>query len=100
MSRFVVVKGDSEPARFGTGKLESHAGGIARISFFDGPTTEPVVVQVPLADVELAAVPEQTRAYWQDPRSGAWRVGRVADDAEERILIRFPNREDRLLPVD
>jgi ATP-dependent helicase HepA len=50
--------------------------------------------------VKLAALPEQTRAYWQDPRSGAWRVGRVAADAEERILVRFPNREDQLLSVD
>jgi ATP-dependent helicase HepA len=100
MGRFVVVHGDSEPARFGIGKLESYSGRTARISFFDGPTTEPVVVEVPRADVELAAVPEQTRAYWQDPRSGAWRVGRVAADAEERILVRFPNREDQLLSVD
>ena len=100
MGRFVVVHGDSAPARFGIGKLESYSGRTARISFFDGPTTEPVVVEVPRADVELAAVPEQTRAYWQDPRSGAWRVGRVAADAEERILVRFPNREDQLLSVD
>jgi ATP-dependent helicase HepA len=100
MSRFVVVHGDSEAARFGIGKLESLSGRTARISFFDGPTTDPVVVEVPRADVELAALPEQTRAYWQDPRSDAWRVGRVAADAEERILVRFPNREDQLLSVD
>src|ERR1700730_4534069 len=100
MNRFVVVTGDSEPARFGIGKLESYRGRTARISFFDGPTTEPVVVEVPRADVKLAALPEQTRAYWQDPRSSAWRVGRVAGDAEERILVRFPNREDQLLSVD
>jgi hypothetical protein len=84
------VKGNSEPARFGTGKLQSQAGGISCISFFADPTTEPVVVQVPMVDVELAALPELTRACWQDSCSGAWRVGRVAADAEERILIRFP----------
>ena len=100
MSRFVVVHGNSEAARFGIGKLESLSDRTARISFFDGPTTDPVVVEVPRADVELAALPEQTRAYWQDPRSDAWRVGRVAADAEERILVRFPNREDQLLSVD
>src|SRR5438067_13839193 len=91
MGRFVVVHGDSEPARFGIGKLESFSGRTARISFFDGPTTEPVVVEVPRADGDLAPVPEQTRAYWQDPRSGAWRDGRVAADAGEPILVLFAN---------
>lgn len=100
MGRFVVVLGDSQPARYGIGKLESLSGRTARITFFDGPTTDPVVVEVSRTDVELATLPEQTRAYWQDPRSGAWRVGRVAADAEERILVRFPNKEDQLLSVD
>jgi hypothetical protein len=100
VTRFVLIKGDSEPAKFGLGKLRSIRGGTARIEFFDGPTTEPIVVEVRMSDVEFAAVPEQTRVYWQDARSGAWRVGRVVADAEERILVRFPNKDDRLLSVD
>jgi hypothetical protein len=89
MSRFVVVRDDSESAKFGIGKLISRVGGTAQIAFFYSPTTESAVVEVRTAAAELAAVPEQTRAYWQDPRSGA---GCVVADAEERILIRFPNK--------
>ena len=100
MTRFVVVRGDSEAARFGIGKLASISDGTAAVAFFHAPTSEPVLARVAASDVELTAVPEQTRAYWLDPRSGAWRVGRVMDDAEERVLVRFPNREDQLLSVD
>ncbi len=100
MTRFVVIRGESEAARLGIGKLESNSRGTAQVAFFHGPANEPVIVQARAADVELAAIPEQTRAYWLDPRSGAWRVGRVTDDAEERVLVRFPNREDHFLSVD
>jgi ATP-dependent helicase HepA len=100
MSRFVVVRGDSALAKLGIGKIESDVAGFAQVAFYDNPTAEPILVEVPTADVRLVAVPEQTRAYWQDPRSGAWRVGRVIADAEERILVRFPNRDDQLLSTD
>lgn len=96
MTAFVTI--DSVQAPAGIGKLVSISGEEATVEYFNSPIDEPQIVTAPLALVREVSVPPQTRAYWFDEDLKAWRVGRIIDGEGERIEIRFPNSEQRILP--
>ncbi len=67
--------------------------------YFNSPTDEPVLVIMPAASLRQIEVPAQTRIYWLDPAIGVWRVGRVVDGLGNQFAVRFPNSDERLLPI-
>jgi ATP-dependent helicase HepA len=61
------------------------------VEYFDSPTVPPLRVEMQIADVERATVPEQTRAYHYNVAIGAWEIGRLLDDHGDQQLVQFPN---------
>ena len=93
---FVRIKG-LEYSNWGIGKVEDIEGGLARISFFDSPVKDPIVVEVPTSNLRRLTLPRQTRVYWQNNKDASWRVGRVLDEDGEAAEVRFPNMENKVL---
>ena len=97
----------SEP--LGVGKLVGRQGGNAEVEFFDspfGPKTERRWFKV--AELRATKLGLQTRVFWLEKSSGLWRAGRVDGPpiipelpatAEEWYPVRFPNHNDRNIPV-
>jgi ATP-dependent helicase HepA len=97
MAAFVFSNNALAPP--GLGKVISVSGSLATVEYFDSPIDEPTIVTLPHADLREASVPPQTRAYWFDESLKAWRVGRIVDGEGQRIGIRFPNNDERVLPA-
>ena len=83
----------------GVGKFESHEDGMATVTFFDGPVSDLVRERVPVSALRPVRLSRQSRAYWFDIRNNVWRVGRVMDQDESDVDIRFPNQNDAFLPI-
>lgn len=92
------VSADSTTAPPGLGKVVSVSGLLATVEYFHSPIDEPTLVTLPLSALRERSVAAQTRAYWFDNALNAWRVGRIIDGEGQRISIRFPNGEERVLP--
>lgn len=84
----------------------------ARVEFFvspAGPITE--TVTVPVESVQSAVLPNETQFYWFDDTKLAWRTGRTQGGPVDKMALRqlgamedhypcrFPNSEDRLIPI-
>lgn len=67
------------------------------MEFFDAPTSDPVVRELPFADIEDISLPEQTRIYFFNNALGSWEIGRLLDDHGATQYIKFPNGSDRWL---
>ena len=96
---FVKVVGGGLYSAWGNGKLQSIHQGIAQIAFFNNPTTSLIEADVPELLIRQVRLPVQTRAYWEDPETGRWHVGRVLWHEEDSVGIRFPNQRDAWKPV-
>lgn len=97
MAAFVTSNGSSGPP--GLGKVVSVSGSQATVEYFHSPIDEPTIVTLPLSLLREVSVPSQTRAYWFDEALNAWRVGRIIDGEGNRIAVRFPNGDERVLPA-
>jgi ATP-dependent helicase HepA len=92
LGAFVVVL--SQAARdLGIGKVAALSNGFATVAYFDVPDEEPAsLINVPIADVRVVSLPEQTRVFRRDSESGRWQVGRIADGDGPICLVAFPNK--------
>lgn len=92
LGSFVVVL--SQATRdLGIGKVAELSGGIATVAYFDVPGEKPASqINVPVADVRLVSLPEQTRVFRRHEESGRWQVGRIVDGDGPTCLVAFPNR--------
>jgi ATP-dependent helicase HepA len=98
---------ESEP--LGIGKLVNRSGNTAEVEFFESPFGPKLHRRCfKLGQIRAVELGLQTRVFWLDRATGLWRAGRVdgppvrtkADgDAEDVYFIRFPNHNDRQIPV-
>ena len=85
---------------FGVGKLIGVEAGNAVIRFFDCPDDlDPLVVRIPLDQVQAVKLPMQSRVYRLDEAASRWQVGRVLDGEGEALLVQFPNKKIENVPV-
>lgn len=95
----VFVRSESASSPPGLGKLVSVSGPLATVEYFHSPIDDPTVVTLPTSTLRQTEVTPQTRAHWFDPALHAWRIGRILDGEGDRLAIRFPNGDERLLPA-
>jgi ATP-dependent helicase HepA len=89
---FVVLSTPLE-RKLGIGKLVRISGERCVVAYFDVPgETRPFQVDVPITDVRVVALSEQTRVFRCDEVTGQWQVGRIIDGHEPNCLVAFPNR--------
>ena len=93
---FVHLK-QSKYSAWGIGKVEGIVEGMARVSFFDSPTTEPHVIHIPEEFLQQHMLGRQTRVYWEEEAGAGWKVGRVINDDGEDVHVRFPNHDERYI---
>lgn len=93
------VRSQAVGAPLGLGKLLAVDGDEAQVEYFDSPTSVPLVFSQPLSALQLAIPSAQTRIYWLDRVAGVWRMGRVIDGDDAHLAVRFPNGDERLLPI-
>ena len=93
-----ATKGDH--VSWGVGKVEVVDNVNARVSYFDSPLTEPKTVHIPVMWLRRHSLDMQTRIYWQDRQDGTWRVGRVLESDEQDALVKFPNDDERYIPLE
>lgn len=101
---FVKIEG------LGIGRVVDANRSQMKVEFFIspvGPATK--LVTAALNDVVPVQLPNETLFYWHDDSKLAWRTGRIQGTpvdrralrgaTEDQYPVRFPNGEDRLLPV-
>ena len=93
------VRSLEQHKELGIGKVLDVSDGIAQVEYFHSPLDDPIVFSLPVKSLGQVALALETRVYWHDQNSGVWRVGRVTDGEGDRIGIRFPNGDDRILPA-
>lgn len=98
MKGFVRAK-DHPCSAWGVGKVIDTRDTEASVSWFDSPLKEPAVEQITISKLVPVNLERQTRVYWLDRNSDAWRVGRVLDADDLKAEVRFANRQDLFLPV-
>ncbi|MDQ2102192.1 protein DpdE [Azospirillum isscasi] len=88
-----------ENASLGIGKLIHQHGQSCTVEYFDAPFADGILHTYHTSEIEPFTLPGQTRLYYFNPRTGAWEIGRLLEDLEDRLHVRFPNGSDRLLPA-
>jgi len=86
----------------GIGRVGALDGTRARIECFES-VAEPVVGVrwVEVSDCRPHHLAPQTRVFWHDPDTGAWRAGRIIDRDGSTYFVRLPNRVyDLRLPME
>jgi ATP-dependent helicase HepA len=77
----------------GIGKVVDLSGRTATVAYFDVPGDEPALqTRVPVGEVRVVSLPEQTRVFRLDEDTGRWQVGRIADGDGPMCLVAFPNK--------
>jgi ATP-dependent helicase HepA len=92
-----VLRGEHAP--LGIGKEIYRRGDLRTVEFFEAPWSSTVSVEISAANLEPAALPEQTRIYHYNASLGAWEIGRLLDDHGTHQYCKFPNGSDRWLSV-
>jgi ATP-dependent helicase HepA len=87
----------SEFASLGVGKEISRTGSLCSVEYFDAPTAETILHSIDAALLVPYELPEQTRVYHYNPSLGFWEIGRLIDDHDATLYVRFPNGSDRIL---
>jgi ATP-dependent helicase HepA len=93
--------GRSTANDFGVGRILEATRVSSTLEYFESPVDESVRrVVVETASVEEVELEAETRVYFQDSATLAWMIGRVMDcqSSDHRYLVKFPNRDTRLLP--
>ena len=94
---------ESNSNDLGTGKLVKRCGSLATVEYFRSPADdEPLRIEVSWNTLSQKPLPEETRAYFLDPDTNRFEVGRILHYQEDdsRYLVRFPNKKSRLLSSD
>lgn len=92
LGAFVVVSAQ-EARSLGIGKIVGLSGLSATVGYFDVPGEELALqITVPVAEVSVVSLPEQTRVFRRDENTGRWQVGRIADGDGPTCLVAFPNK--------
>lgn len=79
---------------YGVGKLLSKKSDCVEIEYFDSPmTADRKTVCVKERDTEKVRLSHQTRAYFLDPKSRSWQIGRIAGHIDEDCFIYLPNKQ-------
>ena len=79
LGAFAVVAGQAARG-LGIGKVVDLSGRNATVAYFDVPGEESALqISVPVAEVRVVSLPEQTRVFRRDEDTGRWQVGRIAD---------------------
>ena len=92
LGAFVVV-GAQAARGLGIGKIVELSGRSATVAYFDVPGDEAALqINVPVTEVRVVSLPEQTRVFRRDEDTGRWQVGRIADGDGPTCLVAFPNR--------
>lgn len=78
----------------GIGRVGAIDGARVRIDCFES-VADPVVASwwVGATDCRPVTLQRETRVYWQDPDTGAWRVGRIMGGDQAEYFVRLPNTE-------
>lgn len=91
LGAFVVISTPLE-RQLGVGKLVQLSGDRGVVAYFDVPgETRPFQLDVPIKDVRVVELMEETRVFWCDDETGRWRVGRIIDGHGPKCLVAFPN---------
>lgn len=98
MKPFII----SSENKLGIGKEVNRDGDQVVVEYFRSITESPIRSQQQFQSLKQKTLASQTRAYWRDPSSFVWKVGRVLryQKDDECYLVRFPNDESRLIHSD
>ena len=84
-------------ASLGIGKQIDQSGSVCAVEYFDGPTSDAVVLEIERELIERVTLAGQTRVYHFDEASGAWEIGRLLEDHGDSQLVQFPNGKTKYL---
>ena len=73
------------------------------VDYFDSPANEDLFTcELPIDSIQPIHLEPQQRVYFRDPETLVWQVGRVLhyQSSDREYLIRFPNKQTRLIPED
>jgi ATP-dependent helicase HepA len=95
---FCVVKGLE---RLGVGKIVENTGNSWSVEYFDSPLNIiHETYQVAMSRVTSKLLGKNTRIYFQHPETSRWIVGRVLQDNEDGVEVRFTDKRDVFLGYD
>lgn len=85
----------------GYAKILDRASTTCWVEFFHSPLDDGREVrEVALKDVKTVELNPNVRVYVWSPSQNTWSVGRVLHDGDDQLVVRFPNRNDALVPTD
>ena len=95
---FCWVKGAEE---YGFGKVVEIEGENCIVDYFNSPTT-PVArrVTVPTHRIIKKNLGANTTIFTLNQNTNQWLIGRVLEDNDERVEVRFANKQDYYLPYE
>jgi ATP-dependent helicase HepA len=67
------------------------------VEYFDAPTAETIMHSIDADLLSPFELPEQTRVYHYNLSLGFWEIGRLIDDHDATLYVKFPNGSDRML---
>lgn len=95
---FCVIK-DLE--YLGIGKVVDNFGSTLAVEYFDSPlNSSRQIINVTKNRIIRKLLGKNTRIYYLHPDSNRWLVGRVLQDNEDGVEIRFPNMQDIFLSYE
>lgn len=98
LGAFVVVS-PQKLRCLGIGKVIELTGASATVAYFDVPGDEPAFqTNVPVEEVRVVSLPEQSRVFRRDGDTDRWQVGRIADGDGPICLVEFPNNVTANVP--
>ena len=88
------------PGALGIGRVSEIDGSKVKVDYFESVADPIAESRWVAAEVSRSVkLQDQTRVYWQDPDTGAWRAGRVVGGDQVEYFVRFPNSKiDRKVP--
>jgi ATP-dependent helicase HepA len=90
---FCIVKGLES---LGIGKVIDDSEEMYKVEYFDSPSqTKRDVRKVKKSLISIKKLGSNTRIYYQDYSTKQWRVGRVLEDMDGGVKIRFTNKVDK-----
>lgn len=83
----------------GTAKVLEATGTQWQVQYFDGPSRDGLKsCNVHRDRVHRQLLGANTRIHYHDPATGNWLLGRVQQDVDEHVEVRFANKTDVVLP--
>jgi len=94
---------ESSENGLGIGKVTAIDGELATVEYFRSPVdVEPIRRRVAVGSLSQKLLHPETRAYFLNPQTDAFEVGRVLhyQKDDQLYLVRFPNDQPRMLSSD